>query len=268
MLRILIADDEQPIREWLNYCLKDKRDSLEVVGTASDGWQAYELAVKERPDVVIMDIRMPKMDGITAMKNIKQGLPETEFVILTNHAEFSYAKQAISCGAKEYILKSELRSSELIEILEKIEEGRAHQGRSAQHDRQIIKDQLERAAKKTLAEYRDIPENNKFIEKALEYIHEHFHEAISLADVAGQVYRSPEYFSRLFKGVTGENFSIYLINYRLIQAKSLLINTDLKITEIAYRVGYQNPSYFSRLYKKYMGITPEEERRKRLTKTK
>jgi AraC-like DNA-binding protein len=59
-----------------------------------------------------------------------------------------------------------------------------------------------------------------------------------------------------------------LINYRLIQAKSLLINTDLKITEIAYRVGYQNPSYFSRLYKKCMGITPEEERRKRLTKTK
>ncbi|KUO49555.1 MAG: two-component system response regulator [Desulfitibacter sp. BRH_c19] len=264
MLRIVIADDEQPIREWLNYCLKDKKDSLEVVGTASDGWQAYELAIKERPDVVIMDIRMPKMDGITTMKNIKQVLPQTEFVILTNHAEFSYAKQAISCGAKEYILKSELRSSELIQILEKIEEGRY-----AYHDRQRINDQLEYAAKKTLTEDpSDHPENNKFIEKALNYIHEHFHEAISLADVASQVYRSPEYFSRLFKGVTGENFSIYLINYRLIQARSLLSNTDLKITEIAYRVGYQNPSYFSRLYKKYMGITPEEERRKKLNKTK
>ncbi|WP_227762243.1 response regulator transcription factor [Zhaonella formicivorans] len=264
MLRIVIADDELPIREWLNYCLKDKKDCLEIVGTASDGWQAYELAVKEKPDVVIMDIRMPKMDGITAMKNIKKVLPQTEFVILTNYAEFSYAKQAISCGAKEYILKSELRSSELIQILEKIEEGRY-----AQHDRQKVNDRLERAAKKTLPEYAgDHPENNKFIEKALNYIHEHFNEAISLADVAGQVYRSPEYFSRLFKEVTGENFSVYLINYRLIQAKSLLINTDLKITEIAYRVGYQNPSYFSRLYKKYLGITPEEERRKSATKAK
>lgn len=264
MLRIVIADDELPIREWLNYCLKGKNDSLEIVGTASDGLQAHELALKEKPDVVIMDIRMPKMDGITAMKNIKKVLPQTEFVILTNYADFSYAKQAISCGAKEYILKSELRSSELIQILEKIEEDRY-----AHHDRQRSADQLERAAKKTLTEYSgDHSENNKFIEKALNYIHEHFNEAISLADVASQVYRSPEYFSRLFKEVTGENFSIYLINYRLNQARSLLTNTDLKITDISFRVGYQNPSYFSRLYKKYMGITPEDERRKNSNKAR
>lgn len=264
MLRIVIADDELPIREWLNYCLKDKDTRLEIVGIASDGLQAQELAVKEKPDVVIMDIRMPKMDGITAMKNIKKVLPQTEFVILTNYADFSYAKQAITCGAKEYILKSELRSSELIEILAKIEEDR-----HAHYDRPIA-DQLERAAQKTLSEYSGdhLDNNNQFIEKALIYIHEHFDRAISLADVAGQVYRSPEYFSRLFKEVTGENFSSYLINYRLTQARTLLINTDFKITDIAYRVGYQNPSYFSRLYKKYMRITPEDERRKNSPKAK
>lgn len=265
MLRIVIADDELPIREWLNYCLKDKTARLEVVGIASDGLQAQELAVKEKPDVVIMDIRMPQMDGITAMKNIKKVLPQTEFVILTNYADFAYAKQAITCGAKEYILKSELRSSELIEILAKIEEDR-----QSQYNRPGIADQLERAAQKTLTECAgDRPDNNnQFIEKALIYIHEHFDKAISLADVAGQVYRSPEYFSRLFKEVTGENFSVYLINYRLTQARKLLVNTDFKITDIAYRVGYQNPSYFSRLYKKYMGITPEDERRKNSPKAK
>lgn len=265
MLRIVIADDELPIREWLNYCLKDKNTWLEIVGIASDGLQAQELAVQEKPDVVIMDIRMPKMDGITAMKSIKKILPQTEFVILTNYADFSYAKQAITCGAKEYILKSELRSSELIEILAKIEEDH-----STQYDRPGIKDPLENAAPKTLPEYSGdhLDHNNQFIEKALIYIHEHFDKVISLADVAGQVYRSPEYFSRLFKEVTGENFSIYLINYRLTQARTLLINTDYKITDIAYRVGYQNPSYFSRLYKKYMGITPEDERRKNNPKAK
>lgn len=123
---------------------------------------------------------------------------------------------------------------------------------------------MENAAAQTPPEYPgDQPDhNNQFIEKALIYIHEHFDKVISLADVAGQVYRSPEYFSRLFKEVTGENFSIYLINYRLNQARILLLNTDYKITDIAYRVGYQNPSYFSRLYKKYRGMTPEDERRK------
>jgi two-component system response regulator YesN len=263
MLRIVIADDELPLREWLNYCLKGN-DTLEIVGTASDGLQAYELTLKEKPDVVILDIRMPRMDGITVMKNIKKVLPRTDFVILTNYADFSYARQAITCGAKEYILKSELRSSELIQILAKIEAARY-----AHHDRPKIKAQSLYAAQNALTEYSgDRSENNKFIEKALDYIHEHFSEAISLADVAGQVYRSPEYFSRLFKEATGENFSIYLINYRLLQARTLLTDTDLKITDISFRVGYQNPSYFSRLYKKYMGITPEDERRKNSSKAK
>jgi two-component system response regulator YesN len=180
MLRIVIADDELPIREWLNYCLKDKKNILEIVGTASDGLQAYEITLKEKPNVVIMDIKMPKMDGITAMKNIKQVLPETEFIILTNYAEFSYAKQAISCGAKDYILKSELRSSELIQILEKIKEER-----HAHHDRQRINNSLESMTIKNLPEYsRAQHDNNKYIEKALSYIHEHFNETISLVDVA------------------------------------------------------------------------------------
>jgi len=262
MLKIIIADDELPIREWLNYCLRDSEDGLKVVGTASDGLQAYELAVKEKPDVVIMDIKMPKMDGLTAMKNIKNVLPNTDFIILTNYAEFSYAKQAISCGAKDYILKSELRSSELIQVLKNIEKERdARRGELKIHPESI--------ANSTFREYTSKQqEHNKYIEKALNYIHEHFNEAISLADVAGQVHRSPEHFSRLFKEITGENFSAYLINYRLIQARHLLVNTDLKITEIAFKVGYQNPSYFSRLYKRHMGITPEEERRQHDHKSK
>ncbi|HHU33496.1 MAG TPA: response regulator [Clostridia bacterium] len=264
MLKIVIADDELPIREWLNYCLKDSKDGLKVVGTASDGLQAYELAVKEEPDVVIIDIKMPKMDGLTAMKNIKKVLPETDFIILTNYAEFSYAKQAISCGAKDYILKSELRSSELIQVLKKIEKDR-----DARRGGLKIHAHSESVANSALGEYTSRQhEHNKYVDKALNYIHEHYNEAISLADVAGQVHRSPEHFSRLFKEVTGENFSVYLINYRLIQARHLLVNTDLKITEIAFKVGYQNPSYFSRLYKKYMGITPEEERRQHDSKSK
>lgn len=264
MLKIVIADDELPIREWLNYCLKDNPEGLMVVGTASDGLEAYELAVKEKPDVVIIDIKMPKMDGLTAMKNIKQVLPQTDFIILTNYAEFSYAKQAISYGAKDYILKSELRSSDLIQVLKRIEKERNPQ-------QSVFKSHGlgERATESILEEYTNRQhERNKYIEKALNFIHEHFHEDISLADVASQVYRSPEHFSRLFKEVTGKNFSVYLTNYRLIQARSLLINTDLKITEIAFKVGYQNPSYFSRLYKKHMGISPEEERRQHGTKSK
>ncbi len=263
MLRIVIADDELPILEWVKYCLKEN-DNWEIAGAASDGLQAYDMIIDEKPDVVITDIRMPRMDGISVMKSVKEILPQTEFIILTNHADFSYAKQAITWGAKEYILKSELRSSELIGMLEDIEENQdAQQGAPRTHD------DLQRMAKKT---YIDDPvdhhENNKSVEMALDFIHEHFYESISLTDVANHVYRSPEYFSRLFKEITGENFSTYLINYRLGKARSLLMNTDLKVTDISYRVGYQNPSYFSRLYKKYMGVTPEGERKRNRKKAK
>ena len=258
MIKIVIADDELPIREWLNYCFQEKSESFQIVGIAADGLQTYNLVLKEKPDVVIIDINMPSMDGISVMEKIKEKLPEIEFIILTNYADFSYAKKAITYGAKEYILKSELRSSELIQIIEKIEEKNQLQSES-----QRKYNQLEIVAKKTIV---DLPGefnvNKKSIVKALEYIHAHFNENISLSDVADQLYLSPEYFSRLFKEVTGGNFSIYLINYRLNEAKNLLINTDLRITDISFRIGYNNHSYFSRLYKKYMGMTPEEERKK------
>ena len=82
-----------------------------------------------------------------------------------------------------------------------------------------------------------------------------------MAEVARQVYRSPEYFSRQFKEEVGENFSVYLTLYRLDRAQELLQCTDLRVNDIAERVGYSTPGYFSRLYKKYKGIPPEEERK-------
>ena len=98
------------------------------------------------------------------------------------------------------------------------------------------------------------------IRSAVQYIHDHYGRPISLAEVAGHVYRSPEYFSRQFKNEIGENFSVYLTLYRLGQAQELLRKSDLLISEVAARVGYNSAGYFSRLYKKYKGIPPEQER--------
>jgi len=191
------------------------------------------------------------------MEQISEILPQTDVVVLTNHADFSYARQAVSCGAKEYILKSELRSSELIAILEEI-----YEEHHRIKDKENVRPREFEDKRKFLEDIDLHTGGHESVEKALSFIHEHYEDNISLVDVAGYVYRSPAYFSRLFKEVTGENFSIYLIQYRLKMAARLLKETDLKITDISYRVGYQNPSYFSRLYKKHMGCTPEEERKK------
>ncbi|MBP3701022.1 MAG: helix-turn-helix domain-containing protein, partial [Lachnospiraceae bacterium] len=96
------------------------------------------------------------------------------------------------------------------------------------------------------------------IAAALEYIHKYYGNRISMAETARQVYRSPEYFSRQFKEEVGENFNTYLTLYRLERAQELLDRTDLRIEEIAEKVGYGTPGYFTRVYKKYKGITPEQ----------
>lgn len=256
MLRIVIADDELPIREWLKYCLSEKEDRFQIVGRAADGQEAYELLLEKEPDVLITDIRMPKMSGLSLMKASRDRLPQLTFVVLTNHADFAYAKEAISCGAKEYILKSELRSSELIRILEEIEEDK---NKARQADRPGLGPRMPQImAEKMEEDHR----GHEAVKEALAYMAQHYGDKLSLSELAQHVYRSPAYFSRLFKEVTGKNFSTYLTLYRLKQGQKLLRQTRLKITDIAAMVGYQNPSYFSRLYKKHMGWTPEEERRK------
>ena len=86
---------------------------------AKSGQEACSLVKNQIPEVIITDIRMPGMSGLELMKYMRERAPYTEFIILTNYAEFSYAKEAISWGAREYLLKSEMKADDLIRILNK-----------------------------------------------------------------------------------------------------------------------------------------------------
>ena len=485
MLRVMVVDDEAPIRDWLVYCIR-KCPVASQVSSAVNGDEAYRMILESKPNVVFTDIRMPQMDGLELMRRVRELLPFTVFIILTNYAEFSYAKEAISLGAREYILKSEMRSADIQRIVEEIgavtdkirsekvqdtlgdgvidlyemyqnfeqpgavesfwlrqglragmpclafcvsndnsvtlrrqmvelaavsrtavslaameqeylylilqcrttEEltGRAlaaetalgewglaagvsdictdigrfirvlgeaasardacfftgggvvpygairplppidwEQARAQKQDllRFLSHRQLEEAQaalkgwfslfrivgaddirsavdavkrmvisveewyyqfvkpasagweppqsftacrsrclemlEEALRERRS--RHSTPIETALRYIHSHYAQPISMAEVAGQLYRSPEHFSRQFKEEVGENFSAYLTRYRLERAQELLQTTDLPVAAVAARTGYTTPGYFSRLYKKYKGISPEAERR-------
>jgi DNA-binding NarL/FixJ family response regulator len=112
MLRIVIADDHDLLREGLRKILTTV-DDLDVVGEASTGRQAVQLVAELQPDVVLMDISMPDMDGIQATEVIVQRFPDTHVVILTMLAEDEFAIHAIRAGAKGYLLKN-TKSAELI----------------------------------------------------------------------------------------------------------------------------------------------------------
>lgn len=486
-LNVVVVDDETPICEWLVYCIQRASHECHVMD-ARNGDDAFALIKKQKPDLVFTDIRMPGMDGLELMRRTLEILPFTVFVILTNYAEFSYAKEAVSLGAKEYLLKSELRARDIEKLLslvlaQKIEAVQGKTGDIYQSgyidlynffQTQEEPDYADRfwakqgmldnvpyqilclPGKKTQEEWKGLvqianDEKNKFpdpvytavacekdfdycvlqahqlseltagllksiqtrdvgistifhrrcefpralheantaqtatfftqeapiyyasiclrpaldrdalrckkqeilamilqrryaaatglvnewfaeigkagavdlawavdncrrivlsieeryyhetesssqtmviqtnvrqceercrellndlegrycnhcsplIVASLEYIHQHYADNISMAEAARRAYRSMEYFSRQFKEEVGENFNTYLTLYRLVRAQELLLQTDLRISEVAEKVGYSTPGYFSRIYKRYKGITPEQERMSR-----
>lgn len=114
-IRVLLCDDHALVREGTRRLLEEEPD-IEVVGEASDGFEAVEMAGKFSPDVVAMDVSMPRMNGIEATKRIKDSYPGIFILALTAYDDFAYVSRLIENGASGYILKS-ARSEELIQAV-------------------------------------------------------------------------------------------------------------------------------------------------------
>jgi two-component system response regulator NreC len=129
-MRILLADDHTILRAGLKMMLNAQPD-MEVVGEAQDGRQAIQEAQRLQPDVVLMDITMPDMNGIEATRQIKRNLPAARILILTMHEHDEYVFQALRAGASGYMLK-EAADTDLISALHIIQSGQFYLSPAAQ----------------------------------------------------------------------------------------------------------------------------------------
>lgn len=107
MIRVLLVDDQFLILEGIKAILKDEPE-IKIVGTAQDGQTAISQVKKLRPDILLIDIEMPKMNGITATKYIRKYLPDTKIIVLTSHSSQDYIAEALLAGASGYLLKGSL----------------------------------------------------------------------------------------------------------------------------------------------------------------
>jgi two-component system response regulator NreC len=122
-IRIVLADDHTVMRSGLRLLL-ERQPNLEVVGEASDGKQAVEVAAAQKPDVVIMDIAMPHLNGVEAARQIASRNPQTAIAILSMHSDESYVIRSLKAGARAYLLKDSAEA-DLIEAIRAITEGKS-----------------------------------------------------------------------------------------------------------------------------------------------
>ncbi|RKW35896.1 MAG: response regulator, partial [Lachnospiraceae bacterium] len=115
-MKILIADDERLICEWLQFCIKENPE-YEIVGVANNGEQALKIYKETEPDLVLTDIKMPVMDGLRLLKEIKKINSSTFVILLTAFSEFDYVREAMRENADEYILKTEISKQSFQEML-------------------------------------------------------------------------------------------------------------------------------------------------------
>ncbi len=122
-IRILLADDHAVVRDGVR-ALLEKQPDMEVVAEAADGHEAVQLADDLQPDVVVMDIGMPNLNGIDATKRILTAHPHLGVVILSMHQDESYVLRSLKAGAKGYLLKDSLRS-DVLEAIRAVAQGRS-----------------------------------------------------------------------------------------------------------------------------------------------
>ncbi|WP_130860485.1 response regulator [Gracilibacillus phocaeensis] len=433
-MKVLIAEDEYLERKAMRKFLEDHFPDMHPIEEAPNGRMAIELAQQLEPDLILMDIKMPGINGLEAIAAIHHELPQTKFIMVTAYDTFDYAKQAMKFGVREYILKPG-QKKEILQAIQHVKEEIAqarhirqsqqelflakaikgedatalqrelfpqmamgyfiqsnhplpplsgyviqgqvglyighqeitnaailtqvrqlqlslgdryyigigkqyhvlssltqsyHQAKQAlrqlitagaRHygfasriaeetspvpafleairdgDEQRMQLQIEailpvadvelfvqvkqiteakgiqlpirREDLLTEADWRDFIQwvvqemksyfqSQEKIEKARQYIDGHYHQSLSLVDMAVYAELSTNYFSNLFHEVTGHTFIDYLTEIRIQQAKERLQKHSASLKEISIDIGYKDPNYFSRVFKKHVGMSPKQ----------
>ena len=260
MYRVLVVDDEPIERMMLAKTLEKAVGETCTIYEAKNGREAIEIFEKEKIQIAILDIEMPGISGLEAAKVMREMSECCVIIFITAFDEFSYAKQAISVRAIDYILKP----YETKEVIYAVEEGK----------RLIDKYYYESSDDKAAEENEFSEENIGDIRLSLaretidNYIKAHYMEDISMHNLARVMNYSDAHFCKLFKQCFKVNFTTYLTEYRIGIAKKMLEDPRLNIKDIGSASGYTDSNYFARVFKRMAGCTPTEYRANMLVNRK
>ena len=237
-LRVLLVDDEIMIREGFKRLFDWEAHNCQVVGEAADGMEALAKIDTLDPDIAIMDINIPIMNGLKVIQLSRIKHPDTAFVIVSGYDDFSYCREALRLQITDYILKP-VNYEEFGACIDNLKIALFQRQSPKHQDRQ----------------------EERTITLITRYLQEHLAEEISLSILAEEFHLSAQYISQLFKSEIGVGFLAYLTNIRMEQAKKLLLSTSLSIAEVSEQSGYSDYRVFTKVFKKSEGVTPSQYRR-------
>lgn len=259
MYKVLIIDDEVFIREGMKQIIPWQELGCELIGEAQNGEEGIEKMIQYGADIVISDIRMPKKNGLEMIDEMKSINKNIQIIILTGFREFEYAQQAIRLGVLRFLLKP----SKLDEIKEAISAAVSFLAQLPQREHPLRneKDNLE-TEDGQIKTNDELDKPQYLVKQAIDYINEYYNQKLDLQTVADELYVSTWHLCKVIKKQTGTNFVDLLNNARIENAKKLLLESNMKIYEIAETVGYTDTAYFSKIFKKITQVTPNEYRNK------
>lgn len=240
MFRILIADDEKTIAHGLENLINSYKLGIQTIFLAQDGLEAIELVEEYRPEIILMDINMPRLNGLDSIEEIKIISPRSKIIIISGYDEFSYAQRAIELGVFAYLLKP-INYKKFKDILISAMDA---------YKKDLLKINMD---------------DQEIALDPLDYIKKNYkNQDLTLVDVSSKLYLSTSYLSKYIKEKTGYNFTDYVNILRINTAIEMMKDPKKTLKNISDYVGYSSQHYFSRAFKNYKGLSPSEYRKREL----
>lgn len=237
--RVLLADDEAAILEGYKLLFDWEKYQCEVVGTAMDGREAVEKARELKPDIVIMDINLPKLNGLEAIRAIQETAPADHpiyMIVVTGYDEFSYCQEALRLRVSDFLLKP-IDFDAFGEVIEG-----------------LVKKVMENPNRQVVL--------SDTLKKIVDYVNKNLSdEDMRLTLLAENMNMNPNYISQLFKKELGCGYHAYLNQVRVEKAKKYLRQTNEPISVVAELVEFSDYRIFTKIFKGIVGVTPSQFRK-------
>ena len=245
MFNVAVFEDNPLVLKSITSTINWNELGCVIAGTAENGNDAYTLMQEIRIDIVISDIKMPGIDGLSLAKKVSDMGLHTKIILITGFHEFDLARQAVHLGVFDMLAKPVSNES--------------------------ICASVNRATEILMEEFADLPEVSPFrapdnasslVRHAIAFLNLHYPTEITLEIVSAHLKVSPNHLSRILKRETGFGFVEILTKIRLAEALKLLERPDAKVYMVAEQVGYRDYAYFYQVFKKYYNTSPQKYRNK------